>query len=95
MGLKMLRIKVKYFGKVKTATNKLYEEIVFDGKTIKGLLLYLSKLYGKRFYDIIFKNNKLAYDIIILVNGKSIRDNIMKQLHDGDTISILPFVSGG
>mgnify|MGYP000406753067 CR=1 FL=1 len=92
----MPRVRVKYFGKVRSSTGKSEEEIDFSGNTINDLLKYLSEIYGQKFSKQIFaKDGKLANDIIILLNHKSVGDNLNIQLSDGDTISILPFVSGG
>ena len=91
----MPRIKVKYFGKIRTVTNKISEVINLPGEKVYDLLNLLTQIYGDKFRRIIFRDNKLASDIIILINGKSIGDNLQQKIADGDIISILPFVSGG
>ncbi len=87
--------KVRYFGKFRSVTEKLEETINFSGRTVKDLLDKLCKIYGERFQKIVINDNKLPPDVIILVNGKSIGDNLRLVLKDGDTVSIMPFVSGG
>jgi len=90
-----MSVKVRYFGKFRSVTSKLEEEISFDGGTLEKLIAKLCEMYGDKFRRMIIKENKLAPDVIILVNGKSIGDNLSIRLNSGDIISIMPFVSGG
>ncbi|MCR8433741.1 MAG: MoaD family protein [Crenarchaeota archaeon] len=90
-----MQVKVRYLGKVRSVTEKLEETVNVNGKTIKELLERLCEIYGDKFKKMILPDNKLAEDIIILVNGKSIGENLDFELNDGDICSLLPFVSGG
>lgn len=88
-------VKVRYLGKIRSVTNKLEEIINFDGRTVRALLEKLRDIYGDKFQKMVLPDGELADDIIVLVNGKSIGENLDFELKDGDVCSLLPFVSGG
>ena len=94
-----LRVKVKYFAYIRAVVRDNKEEVIDlerDARLI-DLLIKLSEKYGDNFRKAVFDHedaSKLSEDVIILINGRSV-DDLETVLKDGDTISIMPFLSGG
>jgi molybdopterin synthase sulfur carrier subunit len=89
-------MKIKYFAYIRNYAG--CKETDFERcQTVEELLSKLCSIYGKGFERIIFKNNELSSEIIILVNGRHIShlNGIKTPLEDSDEISIFPEVAGG
>ncbi len=94
-----MRVKVKYFAYIRAVVRDTKEETVeLDGEAkLIDLLRKLSEKYGDNFRKAVFNHedkSKLSEEVIILVNGRSV-DDLEIPLKDGDTVSIMPFLSGG
>lgn len=93
-----MRIRVKYFAYIRALVRDTKEEEVElgDGSKLIDLLMRLTEKYGDKFREMLFpsSNDKLSEEVIILLNGRS-TDDLETPLKDGDTVSIMPFLSGG
>ncbi|BFH73593.1 MoaD family protein [Sulfurisphaera javensis] len=85
-----MKIKIRYFSFLQDFTNKNFEEIETNCKTIDCLLNQLSSIYGSEFLKVV-KNGLGSIKVTILVNGK----NGISEIHEGDEIAFLPPPSGG
>jgi len=93
----MVKVRVRYFGRLVDITGKKEEIVEVEGKTVKELIETLRRIYGDRIVKAIIDKNtqSLREDVIILVDQKPIGDNLESQLLENSKVSILPFVSGG
>jgi MoaD family protein len=92
-----MKVIFRYAGIVSEITGKLSEEIEIGAETkLSDILRRLASQYGLRFKEHVFnyEANKPAPNILILLNGKIIRD-YDRKINDGDFVSIIPMVSGG
>jgi MoaD family protein len=77
-----------------TKKRKIVESISEDC-TLGDILTELTKRYGNEFLDIINpQNNKIYNDILVLLNGKGIRE-ISERIKDKDTLIFSLPVGGG
>jgi MoaD family protein len=98
----MTMVTIKFFATFRELTGKREEnmEIGQKGTTIVDILDRLSSEYGKKFKDFVFEPSKrksLKSQISIMINGQSIvnLEKLRTKIKDGDTIAILPPISGG
>jgi MoaD family protein len=98
----MTMVTIKFFAALREITGKREQKMDLRNKkpTIVGVLNQLSEEYGKDFKDYIFEHSKrrsLRQEISVMVNGQSVRnlENLGTRIKDGDTIAILPPISGG
>jgi len=95
-----MRVKVLYFGVLRSKTGKNSEKYeITEGSSLSDLLEMLSSKYGRSLRDIFKANEKTQLDpsIIATVNGASKdlsqAENI--KLKDGDTVALMSLISGG
>jgi len=98
----MTTVTIKFFATFRELTGKREEKMQIDQErtTIAYILDKLSDEYGKNFKDYVFEPSKrksLKSQISIMVNGTSIRnlERLKTNVNDGDTVAILPPISGG
>lgn len=80
-----MKVKVLYFSSVKDKLGIQAEEIEFEGCTVADLKLFLAEKHPQ------IKEN--LEKVMFAVNEEY--SNLNKNLKDGDTIAIIPPVSGG
>jgi len=93
-----MRVKVRLFALLReVAGTKEIEEEVEEGITVKDLLERLSTKLPKRFRELVFEEQNVSKNVIILVNRRGIREleGLETKLKDGDEVALLPPVSGG
>ncbi len=83
-------VKVKLFANFREVVGS--REIEIEAKTIKELLLSLTKRYPK--LEEYFSEDRLKDYVHIMVNGKIIED-LATKLKQDDVVAIFPPVSGG
>jgi molybdopterin synthase sulfur carrier subunit len=95
-------VTIKFFAALREITGKREQKMDLRDKetTIVEVLYELSEEYGKDFRKYVFEPSKrksLRQQISVMINGQSIRnlENLRTRIKDGDTIAILPPVSGG
>jgi len=98
----MATITIKFFAALREITGKREEKLQLRKKegTVLEVLDKLSDEYGRNFKEYVFdtSNDKsLRSQVSVMVNGQSIRnlENLKTRIKDGDTIAILPPISGG
>ena len=98
----MTMVTIKFFAALREITGKREQKMDLRDKetTIVEVLNKLSEEYGKDFKEYVFEPSKrksLRQQISIMINGQSIRnlENLRTRIKDGDTIAILPPISGG
>ena len=79
---------IRYYAPIRAIVKK--EQEVTDANSVKEVLEYIKKTYGKEAYS-------LAKSALIVVNGLSIglSQVIKTPLSDGDEIGFLPVCGGG
>ena len=94
-------VTVKLFGYLKGLSNDVKDgkiEVELEREvTLKELFTLIKEKLGDKVLEILFDdfaNFKLKENVIVLHNGK-METNPNKTVRKGDTISIMPFVSGG
>jgi molybdopterin synthase sulfur carrier subunit len=95
-----MRVKIQYLGLVKTYTNRMQDELALEeGTQLSSLLDKLAATFGKPFnpevYDPAKKEVKPTF--MVLINGIVIGqlDGVNTRLKDGDTVVLMPLVTGG
>jgi MoaD family protein len=98
----MTTVTIKFFATFREITGKREQEMKLEGNetTIVDVLSQLSDEYGKDFKEYIFEpsgRRSLRPQVSVMVNGQSIRnlEKLRTRIKDGDTIAILPPISGG
>nr|MDO8132903.1 ubiquitin-like small modifier protein 1 [Candidatus Njordarchaeum guaymaensis] len=98
----MAVITVKFFAALREITGKREVRLQLGKKeeTVLEVLDKLSNEYGKNFKEYVFdtqNHRSLRSQVSIMVNGQSIRnfEDLKTLIKDGDTIAILPPISGG
>lgn len=94
-----MKVKVRYFAYIRQLVQDTREEefSLPDRATLRDLLMKIVKKYGRSIEKVLFdsmQKKALSENIIVLVNGKAVND-LKLELEDKDTISIMPFLSGG
>jgi len=79
---------IRYYAPIRAIVKK--EQEVTDAGSVKEVLEYIKKVYGKEAYT-------LAKSALIVVNGLSISlsQGMKTSLSDGDEIGFLPVCGGG
>jgi len=73
-------------------------ELTVEASTVIEALRELAKLYGDELRSRLFEGEgKVNRRLNIYVNGRNVRflEGLNTRLNDGDTVSIIPAVSGG
>ncbi|MEM4199610.1 MAG: ubiquitin-like small modifier protein 1 [Nitrososphaerota archaeon] len=91
-------MKTKYYAYLREVTGVREEEIALEeGSTVADLVEKLVKRYGEplRRY-ILTEDMELRPNIAVAVNGVKVSEEpLRKTLREGDTVVILPPISGG
>ncbi len=71
--------------------------IAFEGKTIREVLFSMSKEYPDIKNRIFSDDGELRKFVNIYLNNEDIRflNNLDTEVHEGDTITIIPAIAGG
>jgi MoaD family protein len=98
----MTTVTIKFFATFREITGKREQNMELHEKktTILDVLNQLSDEYGSSFKEYIFEpsaRKSLRPQISVMVNGQSVRslEKLRTRIKDGDTIAILPPISGG
>ncbi|MEM0482527.1 MAG: ubiquitin-like small modifier protein 1 [Nitrososphaerota archaeon] len=94
----MITVKTRYYAYLRELTGIREEEIALsEGATVGTLVDHLIQKYGDRFKSYILSDNmELRPNVAIAINGVKVSDEPLKRmLRDGDTLVILPPISGG
>jgi len=89
-------MKVYFFANIRDYTNT--KELDFEYcDTLEEFLHKLCNRFGKKLEGLVFKDEELSSEVIIMVNGRHIShlDGIKTKLKEDDKISIFPVVGGG
>ncbi|MEM3522463.1 MAG: MoaD/ThiS family protein [Candidatus Anstonellales archaeon] len=88
----MAKVKVKFVG-LSYLTNN-HEEVEIEVKDVQSLIEELALRYKRFKEEVIDKNTKwISSNFIVLLNNVVIHEN--RSFKDGDTLSIIPAISGG
>jgi len=96
-----LKVKVEFLGHVRNVIGSNREENVEinESASIADLLTALSEKYGASFKRAIYEKSgeDIKSNYIITVNGYLLNqlDGVKTRLKNGDSVTILPIVSGG
>jgi len=98
-----VQVSIRYFTTLREITDKKEEKLSFPENqrtTITVVLKVLSDKYGNPFTNYVFDTDgKIRKVLQLLINGTNITTTLNTQqetlLQNGDTIAILPPVSGG
>jgi molybdopterin synthase sulfur carrier subunit len=95
-----MKVKVHYLGMVKTYTNKGQEDIELnETSTLSDLLSKIAQSFGKPFnaevYDPYKREVKAMFTV--MVNGVIMGqlNGVDTKLKDGDSVIIMPLMTGG
>jgi len=90
-------MKVEYFALLRDATGKREEEWTEPAATVGELLRALAAHYGQAFARWVIKDGELWNLVIVLVNGRDVRQLQMLDtpLAATDTVVIFPPMAGG
>jgi molybdopterin synthase sulfur carrier subunit len=98
----MAAITVKFFAALRDITGKREVKLQLrkNEETMLEILDKLSNKYGKNFKEFVFdseNHRSLRSQVSVMVNGQNIRnlEKLRTRIKDGDTIAILPPISGG
>jgi len=94
----LITVKTRYYAYLREVTGLREEEIALEeGSTVADLVEKLVKRYGEplRRY-ILTEDMELRPNIAVAVNGVKVSEEpLRKTLREGDTVVILPPISGG
>jgi MoaD family protein len=90
-------VKVVFSSAIRSSTNGEAERDVALKGNVSQVLAELAKVYGDKFATRIMQDGKPRRFVNIYVNGKDIRflQDVETQVGDGDTVDLIPAVSGG
>jgi molybdopterin synthase sulfur carrier subunit len=95
-----MKIKIHYLGLVKTYTNKNQDEITLEeGASLSDLLNKLASYFGKQFTQDIYepgmKDVKTMFTVMVngIVMGQL--NGIDTKLKEGDSVILMPLMTGG
>ncbi len=80
-----MKVKILYFSQIKDRLKKSEETIEFNGETIEDLLNFLSEIYPG--------SKEILNKSMVAVNENY--EDKSYTLKEGDTVAIIPPVSGG
>lgn len=93
-----MKVKVKFFALIRELVGVRELDIdIANGMRVIDLLKLLAEKLPSGFRDYVFNSDEVSDSIIILVNGKGLKElnGLATELNEGDEIAILPPVSGG
>jgi|GEM_PF-5869168 molybdopterin converting factor small subunit len=80
-----MRVKVKALGWIERALKKSEQDFEFDGKSVSDFFVALKRDFGVE---------ADMSRLVVLVNGVGVQD-ASYILKEGDTLTLLPIMSGG
>lgn len=92
----MGKVKITFYEALARATGE--KEVEVEAPTLREALNRLTSKYGKHFKERIYdETGNLRRFINIYVNGRNVRflDLLDTTLKNGDSVSVMPAVSGG
>ena len=100
MLVKKVDVKVQYFGHVKSLVNRKEESYKLkDDASLSDLLNKLAGIHGPDFRKDVYEpgHSNVKTGFSVTVNGVFIGqlDELNTKLADGDTIILMPLISGG
>ena len=97
-GVKILRVKVRYFTTLRELAGTAEDEIeIEDAAPLSRLVEEIASGYGKEARSYLYHEEEIDPSIYFLVNGKSARMLSGKEtkLKNGDIVAIIPPIGGG
>ena len=90
-------MKIRCYAYFRDIIGKSEFEWTAPAPTSGALLSDLSRQYGKPFTRWVYEGDKLSHFVIILVNGKDLRDlqGLDTPLNQDDTVVLFPPLAGG
>jgi molybdopterin synthase sulfur carrier subunit len=90
-------MRVKYFADIRNLSGVDEHEWTGAARTVRELLVQLSRRNGAAFEKRVFEGGQLSGAIILLVNGRNIEhlNGIDTALGPDDLVAIFPMVAGG
>jgi molybdopterin converting factor small subunit len=95
-----MKVKIQYLGLVKSYTNRSQDELYFkEGTPLSELLDKLAAIFGKPFNPEVYEPSKkdVKPTFVVMVNGVLMGqlNGVGTQLKDGDSIIVMPLMTGG
>ena len=92
-----MKVTLKYMGQLRYLSGKDSEQIdCAGGKSLSEMLTEASKAYDQRFVDVIFDDaGALRPSLMIVVNDKTADKDVVLNLSDGDSVTLLTAIAGG
>ena len=94
-----MEITVHYFTVLRNVTKKRFEKIrIKQDSTLEDVLTVLVRRYGTDFERYVSSGKRRkGLRLVYLLNGQDIAqfNGLRTQLHDGDTVALMPPISGG
>lgn len=95
-----MRVRIEYIGRLRVKLNRREEDVeVPEGATLRKLLDRIAETHGHVFKEEVFDAGMedLKDNWVAMVNGVLSRrlDGLETRLGDGDSVALVPFMSGG
>lgn len=92
----MSRIRVRFFGGTRAEIGLDEVQLETDeGSTINDVIGLLIKIYGEKARNALLTKDSSSYKFITFINKQPPRDVRQVRLKDGDSVYLLPPMSGG
>ena len=90
-----MRVTVEYFGPARDAAGTASEEVDCDPQcSARELVMRIARARGGRLASLLLRDGQLSPAVLLVINDQQI-DNKSAAVRDGDTVLIIPPVSGG
>lgn len=92
-------VRIRFFGGIREFTGKKWMtlELPEDARVLDVIYELARQLDSKLLEKILDENEEVRSEIIILLNGRSIRnlDGLKTEVKEDDIVSVFPVASGG
>ena len=92
-----MKVTVQYWGQIKKAAGGASETVEIDaGSTTRELVLRLAELHGEGLRKFLLdETGAPRRNLLVVVRDEQSHWDNPTALHDGDTVSLVPPISGG